>query len=151
MRLVFTLGRTWSEEQGVTSLMDCLEFAAASDSCHGWEIQLLQETQRFTEEIMSTCLYYWRHYVSQFYSASLNSMFKIHFKKVAKYLLWSTKPLIAPFFHALYACEKEKFWQWWETLCYYFILICLCTLAWGGKKLSENSAKSIAEHRNFPF
>lgn len=63
--------------------------------------------RRFTEEIMPGCLYYWRHYVSQFYSASLNSMFKIHFKEVAKYLLCSTKPLMTVFL-SLYTCWKGK-------------------------------------------
>lgn len=63
--------------------------------------------RRFTEEIMPGCLYYWRHYVSQFYSASLNSMFKIHFKEVAKYLLCSTKRLMTVFL-SLYTCWKGK-------------------------------------------
>lgn len=107
--------------------------------------------RRFTEEIMSICLCYWRHYVSRFYGASLNSMFKIHFKKVAKYLLCGTEPLMTQFFHILYARWKRKILAImgnFMSLFYSDLSVHTCI---SGQKFSEDSAKSMAEHRNFPF
>lgn len=86
--------------------------------------------RRFTEEIMSICLCYWRHYVPQFYGASLNSMFKIHFKKVAKYLLCGTEPLMTQFFHVLYARWKRKILAIMENFVSLFWSVCAHLHKW---------------------